>query len=99
MAPPLRAAEPTPPPPKDRPYGREIVESMSWHGYASKAGGSTTGAAKLFVVAMLAFFYPFWLGICAVMLVSYGLLMLLFWPVRYWAKKNKVGHYAEPPSP
>jgi YggT family protein len=76
---------------------RGLLNSMHPKTFFSMADGYPVGV-KQFLQFCLLLVYPGWLiaaPLCgAIYAVGYGILWVLFWPVRAWMKKNRPEEYA-----
>jgi len=77
--------------------GRGLLNSMHPKSFFSMADGYPVGV-KQFVQFCLLLIYPGWLiaaPLCAaIYFIGYGVLWVLFWPLRAWMKKNRSEEYA-----
>lgn len=79
------------------PAWRGLLRSMHPKFFFSMADGYPVGV-KQFLQFCLLLIYPGWLfaaPVCgAIYAVGYGVLWVLFWPVRAWMKTNRPEDYA-----
>ncbi|MCX8564550.1 hypothetical protein OS122_27070 [Mycolicibacterium mucogenicum] len=77
--------------------GRGLLNSMHPKVFFSMADGYPVGV-KQFLQFCLLLIYPGWLiaaPLCAaIYFTGYGVLWVLFWPLRAWMKKNRPEEYA-----
>lgn len=77
--------------------GRGLLRSMHPKFFFSMADGYPVGV-KQFLQFCLLLIYPGWLiaaPLCgAIYAVGYGVLWVVFWPVRAWMKTNRPEEYA-----
>ncbi|KAB7760658.1 hypothetical protein [Mycolicibacterium mucogenicum] len=89
-------ADETPTEQKSSP-GRGLLASMHPKAFFAMADGYPVGV-KQFLQFFLLLIYPGWLiaaPLCAaIYFTGYGLLWILFWPLRAWMKKNRPEEYA-----
>ena len=79
------------------PAWRGLLRSMHPRFFFSMADGYPVGV-KQFLQFCLLLIYPGWLiaaPLCAAIYATgYGVLWVLFWPLRAWMKKNRPEEYA-----
>lgn len=79
------------------PAWRGLLDSMHPKAFFAMADGYPVGV-KQFLQFCLLLIYPGWLlaaPLCAaIYFTGYGVLWVLFWPLRAWMKKNRPEEYA-----
>ena len=77
--------------------GRGLLNSMHPKAFFAMADGYPVGV-KQFLQFCLLLIYPGWLfaaPLCgAIYYAGYGVLWVVFWPLRAWMKKNRPEEYA-----